>query len=101
MAGPLTGLRVVELAGIGPGPHASMILGDLGADVVRVERPSAASGPVRDAMLRNRRFVTADLKSDEGRELVLRLIAKADVLIEDTVRASPSGWAWALRTAHA
>jgi alpha-methylacyl-CoA racemase len=82
MAGPLTGLRVVELAGIGPGPHAAMILGDLGADVVRVERPSAASGPVRDAMLRNRRFVTADLKSDEGRVLVLRLIAKADVLIE-------------------
>jgi alpha-methylacyl-CoA racemase len=82
MAGPLTGLRVVELAGIGPGPHAAMILGDLGADVVRVERPSAASGPVRDAMLRNRRFVTADLKSDEGRDLVLALIAKADVLIE-------------------
>ena len=39
MAGPLTGLRVVELAGIGPGPHAAMILGDLGADVVRVDRP--------------------------------------------------------------
>ncbi|BCQ07969.1 alpha-methylacyl-CoA racemase [Mycobacterium heckeshornense] len=82
MAGPLAGLRVIELAGIGPGPHAAMILGDLGADVVRVERPTAASGPVRDAMLRNRRFVTADLKSDEGRELVLRLVAKADVLIE-------------------
>ncbi|EUA73184.1 coA-transferase III family protein [Mycobacterium xenopi 4042] len=49
---------------------------------MRVERPTAASGPVRDAMLRNRRFVTADLKSDEGRELVLRLVAKADVLIE-------------------
>jgi alpha-methylacyl-CoA racemase len=82
MAGPLTGLRVVELAGIGPGPHAAMILGDLGADVVRIERPSAAGGVARDAMLRNRRFVTADLKSDEGCELVLRLVAKADVLIE-------------------
>lgn len=82
MAGPLQGLRVLELAGIGPGPHAAMILGDLGADVVRVDRPSRHSNPVRDAMLRNRRSVTADLKSDEGRELVLKLIAKADVLIE-------------------
>ncbi|MGV9799424.1 CaiB/BaiF CoA transferase family protein [Mycobacterium sp. NPDC003449] len=85
MAGPLQGLRVVELAGIGPGPHAAMILGDLGADVVRIERPARGGGvPAgeRDAMLRNRRSVAADLKSDEGRELVLRLIAKADVLIE-------------------
>jgi alpha-methylacyl-CoA racemase len=82
MAGPLTGLRVVELAGIGPGPHAAMILGDLGADVARIERPSAATGAARDAMLRNRRFVTADLKSEQGRELVLKLVAKADVLIE-------------------
>lgn len=85
MTGPLHGLRVVELAGIGPGPHAAMILGDLGADVVRVERPGKGGAvPVggRDSMLRNRRSVAADLKSDEGRELVMRLIAKADVLIE-------------------
>jgi alpha-methylacyl-CoA racemase len=82
MAGPLAGLRVIELAGIGPGPHAAMILGDLGADVVRIERPGAASGVARDAMLRNRRFVTADLKSEQGRDPVLRLVAKADVLIE-------------------
>lgn len=85
MAGPLQGLRVVELAGIGPGPHAAMILGDLGADVVRVERPGRGGGvPMgeRDSMLRNRRSVAADLKSDEGRELVLKLISKADVLIE-------------------
>ncbi len=79
MAGPLTGLRVVELAGIGPGPHAAMILGDLGADVVRIDRPGASGA---DPMLRNRRFVVADLKSEEGRELVLKLVAKADVLIE-------------------
>jgi len=79
MAGPLTGLRVVELAGIGPGPHAAMILGDLGADVVRVDRPGASGA---DPALRNRRFVTADLKSEQGRDLVLNLIAKADVLIE-------------------
>jgi len=82
MTGPLKGLRVVELAGIGPGPHAAMILGDLGADVVRIERPTATGGVARDAMLRSRRFVTADLKSDDGCELVLRLVAKADVLIE-------------------
>src|SRR6476660_2881542 len=82
VAGPLQGLRVIELAGIGPGPHAAMILGDLGADVVRVERPSKSPNPVRDAMLRNRRSVTADLKSPEGRDLVLRLVEKADVLIE-------------------
>ncbi|MDV3124292.1 CoA transferase [Mycobacterium sp. 21AC1] len=85
MAGPLQGLRVVELAGIGPGPHAAMILGDLGADVVRIERPGRSGGvPAgdRDSMLRNRRSVAADLKSDEGRDLVLRLISKADVLIE-------------------
>lgn len=85
MAGPLQGLRVVELAGIGPGPHAAMILGDLGADVVRVDRPNKAAGvpmPARDTMLRNRRSVSVDMKSDEGRELVLKLIAKADVLIE-------------------
>ncbi|MDI3314102.1 MAG: CaiB/BaiF CoA-transferase family protein [Mycobacterium sp.] len=82
MAGPLKGLRVVELAGIGPGPHAAMILGDLGADVVRVERPASSGNAPRDAMLRNRRRVTVDLKSTEGRRLVLRLVAKADVLIE-------------------
>ncbi|KZS63643.1 CaiB/BaiF CoA transferase family protein [Mycobacterium ostraviense] len=84
MAGPLNGLRVVELAGIGPGPHAAMILGDLGADVVRIDRPSAGggAGTANDAMLRSRRIVTADLKSDRGRELVLKLVAKADVLIE-------------------
>ncbi|MDM3927488.1 CaiB/BaiF CoA transferase family protein [Mycobacterium intracellulare] len=82
MAGPLAGLRVVELAGIGPGPHAAMILGDLGADVVRIERPGTAGGAARDATLRNRRFVTADLKCGPGRDLVLRLVAKADVLIE-------------------
>ncbi|KAA1249250.1 CoA transferase [Mycobacterium simiae] len=83
MAGPLNGLRVVELAGIGPGPHAAMMLGDLGADVVRIDRPAAVAGGVAsDAMLRNRRVITADLKSDQGRQLVLNLVAKADVLIE-------------------
>jgi alpha-methylacyl-CoA racemase len=86
MSGPLHGLRVVELAGIGPAPHAAMILADLGADVVRVDRPVAASfglaGDGPDHLLRNRRSVTADLKTDSGRDLVLRLAARADVLLE-------------------
>ncbi|SOJ54153.1 Acetyl-CoA:oxalate CoA-transferase [Mycobacterium simulans] len=86
MVGPLNGLRVVELAGIGPGPHAAMILGALGADVVRIDRPSASvaggGGIAKDAMLRTRRVITADLKSGQGRDLVLKLVAKADVLIE-------------------
>jgi alpha-methylacyl-CoA racemase len=84
MPGPLTGLRAVELAGIGPGPHAAMILADLGADVVRVHRPN--SGPLerqgRDATLRGRRQLSIDLKEAPGREVVLRLAGKADVLLE-------------------
>jgi alpha-methylacyl-CoA racemase len=79
MPGPLSGLRVLELAGLGPGPHAAMILADLGADVVRIERPGARN---REALLRGRRSVFADLKTPEGRDLVLRLAAKADVLME-------------------
>jgi len=84
VAGPLAGLKVVELAGIGPGPHAAMILADLGADVVRVERPSGSLklGPGSDYMLRGRRSVAADLKSAAGRETVLRLAERADVLLE-------------------
>ena len=84
--GPLTGLRVVELAGIGPGPHAGMILADLGADVVRVPRPHGAlrlghpDDP--DLLLRGRRTVEADLKDPDGREAVLRMVESADVLIE-------------------
>ncbi|MGH3793677.1 MAG: CaiB/BaiF CoA transferase family protein [Pseudonocardiaceae bacterium] len=84
MPGPLAGLRVIELAGIGPGPHAAMLLADLGADVVRVERPGGASplNPARDQLLRGRRSVAADLKDPAGREIVLRLMERADVLVE-------------------
>lgn len=68
--GPLTGVRVVELAGIGPGPFAAMLLADLGADVVRVDRPGGAGlgiDPASDLTNRNKRSVLLDLKSDEGR----------------------------------
>jgi alpha-methylacyl-CoA racemase len=82
--GPLAGLRVLELAGIGPGPHAAMVLADLGADVVRVERPGQVSifPGVRDQTLRSRRSVAADLKDPAGLATVLGLVASADVLIE-------------------
>lgn len=83
MTGPLKGLRVVELAGIGPGPHAAMVLADLGADVVRVERPTAdRSAEERDQSLRGRRVVLADLKAEPDRERVLGLVEFADVLLE-------------------
>lgn len=85
MPGPLSGLRIVELAGIGPAPHAAMVFADLGADVVRVERPPGGvdlSGGRPDHVLRGRRSVAADLKTSEGRELVRRLVVKADVLLE-------------------
>lgn len=85
MPGPLVGLRVIELAGIGPGPHAAMLLADLGADVVRVERPSGGLRLVpegEDQILRGRRSVMCDLKHPSGRETMLRLVERADVLIE-------------------
>ncbi|HWG94115.1 MAG TPA: CaiB/BaiF CoA-transferase family protein [Mycobacteriales bacterium] len=84
MAGPLAGLRVVELAGIGPAPHACMVLADLGAEVVRVERPARfdLTDPAKDVLLRGRRSVTADLKAPDGVALVLDLVERADVLVE-------------------
>ncbi|NUR61090.1 MAG: CoA transferase [Catenulispora sp.] len=84
MAGPLQGLKVVEIAGIGPGPFAAMLLADLGAEVLRVDRPggSALSLGERDVLNRGRRSVAVDLKHPGGAEVVLRLAAHADVLIE-------------------
>jgi len=80
-------MRVVEMAGIGPAPLACMLLADLGADVVRVDRtgPSGlglAMSPTHDVNARGRRSVALDLKQPAGREAVLRLLAKADVLVE-------------------
>jgi alpha-methylacyl-CoA racemase len=83
--GPLRGVRVVELAGIGPGPFAAMMLGDLGADVVRVDRPSGSAlgiDPARDVTNRNKRSVVLDLKAESGIAAALDLVARADVLIE-------------------
>lgn len=83
--GPLAGVRVVELAGIGPGPFAAMLLADLGADVVRVDRPGGQAlgvPPEYDVTNRNKRSVVVDLKAEDGAERVLQLVARADVLIE-------------------
>ncbi|MFE5239772.1 MULTISPECIES: CaiB/BaiF CoA transferase family protein [unclassified Streptomyces] len=83
--GPLAGVRVVELAGIGPGPFAAMLLADLGADVVRVDRPGGSVigiEPAFDLTNRNKRSVLVDLKAEDGAETVLGLVERADVLIE-------------------
>jgi alpha-methylacyl-CoA racemase len=81
--GPLSGLRVVELGGIGPVPLCGMVLSDLGAEVLRVDRPSeAGSDPLTPTLHRGRRSVAIDLKAPEGADLVLRLVDRADALIE-------------------
>ncbi len=83
--GPLSGVRVVELAGIGPGPFAAMLLADLGADVVRVDRPDGpglAIDPAYDVTNRNKRSVIIDLKAPDGPARVLDLAAHADILVE-------------------
>jgi len=81
-AGPLVGLRVLEMAGIGPGPFCAMLLSDMGAEVVRVERPGAPPPPFKDVVGRGRRSVSLDLKQPAAIETCLQLMEKADALIE-------------------
>ena len=83
--GPLAGVRVVELAGIGPGPFAAMLLAVLGADVVRGDRPGGtglAVNPEYDITNRNKRSVVIDLKAEDGPARVLDLVERADILVE-------------------
>ncbi|HZD68922.1 MAG TPA: CaiB/BaiF CoA-transferase family protein [Actinomycetes bacterium] len=81
--GPLEGVRVVEIAGIGPGPFCAMLLADMGAEVVRVERPASAEEFRWPPVLgRGRRSVVVDLRHERGAEVVLRLVESADALIE-------------------
>ena len=85
--GPLAGITVIEIAGIGPGPFCGMMLADLGADVIRIDRAGAVRGgdperPPADLLARGRRSVGVDLKSPDGVEVVLGLVERADALIE-------------------
>jgi len=81
-SGPLAGIRVIEFAGIGPGPFACMLLSDMGAEVVRIDRPDARLGDARDITGRGRQTVLLDLKDPEAIEHVLSLLEQADVLVE-------------------
>jgi alpha-methylacyl-CoA racemase len=85
-AGPLAGLEVVEFTGLGPAPFAAMVLADLGAGVVRVDRPATtalfAPGGPSDVLGRGRRSVAVDLKDPDGLEVALRLVDRADALVE-------------------
>lgn len=85
--GPLAGVRIIEIAGIGPGPFAAMVLSDLGADVIRVDRadrvrPGRSAPTAANVLARGRRSVGVDLKHPDGVELVLELVNAADALIE-------------------
>lgn len=82
--GPLRGIKIIEMAGIGPGPFCAMLLADMGADVIRVDRPGGTNllGVEYDILNRGRRSIAVDLKTPEGVRTVLDLIEKADGLIE-------------------
>ena len=85
--GPLSGIRIIEFQGIGPGPFCGMILSDMGADIVRIDRANRApaeapSEPPGDLLARGRRSIALDLKNPEGVEVALKLIEGADALFE-------------------
>jgi alpha-methylacyl-CoA racemase len=85
--GPLSGVKIVELAGIGPGPFAGMLLSDMGADIVRIDRaqqvnPGSFDKPNLEPLYRGRRSIGVDLKNPEGVETVLKLVEQADALFE-------------------
>lgn len=81
--GPLKGKRIIELAGIGPGPFACMMFGDLGAEVITIDRKAAQIKlPPQDPTLRNRKSIAVNLKNPKGIELVLKLCESADALVE-------------------
>ncbi|HLT16736.1 MAG TPA: CaiB/BaiF CoA-transferase family protein [Acidimicrobiales bacterium] len=87
MSGPLAGIKIIELAGIGPGPFCAMMLADMGAEVIRVDRAQNVMGgdpdaPPADVMNRGRRSIGVDLKNPDGVETVLSLLESADALIE-------------------
>src|SRR5687768_11030606 len=87
MTGPLAGYRVLEVGGIGPGPFAAMLLSDLGAEILRVDRANEVGDiepeqPNDDVLLRGRRSIALDLKHPDGKSAFLDLVARADAVIE-------------------
>jgi alpha-methylacyl-CoA racemase len=81
--GPLKGIKIIEMAGIGPGPFCGMVLADLGADIIRVDRASAAgTGSRQEPANRGKKSIAVDLKSPEGIEVVLKLVDSADAIFE-------------------
>src|SRR6188472_1696755 len=85
--GPLSGIRILEFEAIGPAPFAGMLLADMGADVLVVDRPGSTDLGLKrerwyDGMMRGKRSVTLDLKKDSSKEIALHLVSRADALIE-------------------
>ena len=80
--GPLSGTKIIELAGIGPGPFCGMLLADMGAEVIRVDRAGSAPRRAVDVLTRGRKSIAVDLKSDAGKEAVLKLCESADAIFE-------------------
>ena len=80
--GPLAGIKIIELAGIGPGPFCGMLLSDLGAEVIRVDRAGVSPRRPVDVLTRGRKSIAVDLKSPEGKEVVLKLCESSDAIFE-------------------
>jgi len=80
--GPLAGFRIIEVAGLGPGPFCGMMLGDMGAEVIRIDRPGTHPRQRLDPLCRNRRSIVLDLKTPPAVEVLLRLVESADALYE-------------------
>jgi alpha-methylacyl-CoA racemase len=100
--GPLAGIKVIEVAGLGPVPFCGMMLGDMGADVVLVERPGhSTGGGVRTALERNRRRITLDLKTAAGVSVLLRLVEGSDALFEGYRPGVAERMGWGPEICHA
>ncbi len=80
--GPLSGIKIIELAGIGPGPFCGMLLSDLGAEVIRVDRAGSGTHRPKDVLTRGRKSIAVNLKSEAGKEAVLKLCESADAIFE-------------------
>src|SRR5215467_12540531 len=84
MSGPLAGVRVVMMGGLGPGPFCGMLLGDLGADVVRVDRVAEVAGPppIDRVLRRSQRSIAIDVRDERGRDVVRELVTTADAFVD-------------------